>query len=136
MTLAEIEETLPNGFHDAEISKLSVDYETKIATITMNPWIGSMDAPPDNGRELYRAASLVLSGLAYLSIDPPDPRYPYDGPGTLRIDLCGGDTTHTIRELRPGEFAGKFFVDEWNSFITFIATDAVLAWQAESYERK
>jgi hypothetical protein len=136
MTLNEIEMTLPNGFHDAEVSRLSIDYLTKTASIELHPWVGSMDAPSDCGRELYRPAVLVLKGIIYLSIDPPDPRYPYDSIGSICIDLCDSEKTKTVRELKSGEFSGKFFVVDWNTFITFIASDAELLWQAEAYERK
>lgn len=135
MTLHEIERDLPNGFHDAEVSQITVDFASRSAVLELELWVGSMDSPSDGGRETYRPARLELRGLAYLTMDPPDPNYPYADPGAICVDLCKLDDALQAPTARPGDFVSRFFVMDWNAFITASAREAELTWTADPYDR-
>lgn len=63
--------------------------------------------------------------------DPPDPRYAYATPGSIRVDLCDADPAAPLPPPRPGEFAARFFVSTWNAFISVAAQDAALEWTGD-----
>jgi hypothetical protein len=133
MTLEEIAAALPNGLHDAEVSRLAFDLVARTATLELEIWIGDMSEPPAHGREVYRAARLKVRGVAYLAIEPPDARYQYTTPGAVRIDLCGAAKD----QLPPSSagFAARLFVTEWNCFVQLGAVDAELIWTGEHKDR-
>jgi hypothetical protein len=120
MTFREIENTLPNGFHDAKIESLSVDYKTGALSISMRMLIGTPGMP---GQEDYGPAELRVNRLLFCSVEPPDPTYPYAPDGNA-FNVQGDDgigdspALKTLREqLPPGASMYRFFVEEWNSFI-------------------
>jgi hypothetical protein len=72
MTLEELESSLPNGLHDAEVRRISIDYEHRKVTLELAVWVGKMEDPPDR-REAYRDGRIEISGLLFMVIEPPDP---------------------------------------------------------------
>ena len=138
MTLIDIEELLPNGFHDAEIEELVWDYRENSASFTMQFWVPE---ETDENPEIYRRGRLDLNGIMFIIIDAPCPRE-FDPPyksssGTLRID--GVQTTEsllpnliTLRQTVSPEISPySFYVDNWNSYIHIAAKEAILAWIGE-----
>jgi len=140
--LVEIENSLPNGFHDAFLESVEVDYVSKRAQIKLRLCIGDPDASAENEREAYRGANLELLGLVYLVIEGPDSRSKYAETEGLWID--GGEvksdsapaTPVPIEQLPSGAFAYWFFVRDWNSFIHVAARDARLQWSSEAASPK
>ena len=135
MTLFELARTLPNGFHDAELKSIHLDYEELEATLTVDLWIGSMQDPPEQ-RETYEPVKVQLSGLEYFLIDAPNPTGTpgehYKEPGTVRLDLCEPAPEITSKLPGPGE-ACLFFAERWNSFIHLAAAEAQIIWRGEKY---
>jgi len=133
MTLDEIAATLPNGFHDAELQTVAIDYPTSEARLILDLWIGDMGGT-EAERESYRLAEVTLSGLAFWISEPPDARYPYSDIGAHRIDIGSVDTLKSKRpaELPPapiGTFTNWIYVTDWNAFIYFAAKRASLEWR-------
>ncbi len=129
-TLDDLAQTLPNGFHDAELTHLSVDYARGEVRLGLMIWIGEM-SDETSGREAYRPAIVTVSGLVLLLIDPPCEGYPFGEPGAVRIDGGPGQPATSRSEL-PGipddAFLYWFFVDDWNAFIRVAARHATLEW--------
>lgn len=127
----KIEASLPNGFHDAELQKLVIDYMTMEAQVTLDIWIGQMNDP--GLRESYRQAILTLSGLVFWINDAPSSDYAYDVGGGIRIDsgsivsLEEGQKAH-LPPIPSDAFGNYFYVNDWNSSIFFAAKDASLTW--------
>jgi hypothetical protein len=139
MTLADIEELLPNGFHDAEIEKFIWDYRTNSASFTMELWVAE---DGDQSPEVYRKGRLDLKEIVFIMIDTPDIK-PYKASlGTLRID--GLATTESIlpnlaaltETVTPYVNAYSFYVDNWNSYIHIAAKESELIWIGEREVRK
>ncbi|MFZ2490206.1 MAG: hypothetical protein WA208_01850 [Thermoanaerobaculia bacterium] len=122
MNLAELAESLPNGLHDAELARWTVDYVARTAVLELELWVATDDSP----RELYRPARLTLSGVEYLVIEPPDPTYPFQGSKSITIDLSS-EATEFVPQAGAGT-AFRLFVAEWNSFICGAASRAELEW--------
>jgi hypothetical protein len=129
VTLEELEKTLPNGLHDSEVQRVAVDYELRKVTLEVAVWVGDMDDPPER-REAYKKGRIEISGLLFLVMEPPDPRYPFKT-SDLRIDGCdmSKNLDPALLKSLPGEaFFRSLWVNEWNAFIHIAAVGAEIAW--------
>ena len=127
-TLAELADFLPNGLHDAMIRTCAIDYVERQASFEVDVWVGNMSSSGPS-REARRLARLVLTGLAFIQIEPPDPAYPYGRPEPLTIDLCDPEPSDPVVSSMPaGTFVSRLFVSNWNAFIHVAATHAELTW--------
>src|SRR5882757_2617097 len=131
MTLADIEATLPNGFHDAEVEEFVWNFRTNSASFTMVLWVAE---DGDESLEVYREGRLDLKCVIFIMIDPPyprelDPRPSTSSSGTLRID--GVETTEsilpnlsTLTETVSADVSPySFYVENWNPYIHIAAKD-------------
>jgi len=144
MTLTELENTLPNGFHDCALKALAIDYERGTVRLAMSISVGDPDGPREQ-RDDCRSAQIELSGLVFFVIDPPDAGYDFKPSGEVWI--TDGYETRSIPEFTkaidkkllhavPQEaFLHSFFVNDWNSYIHVAATDCSVKWvgSAEHY---
>ena len=138
MTLQELEDSLPNGLHDAEIQQIAIDYQKRTMIVDLSVFVGDVDAPMEK-REAYREGTLVISGLQFAVIEPPDSRYPFATPGASRIDAC--DMTKKLdlgllQSLPKGSFVRSLFVDDWNAFVHIAALGADIQWKTSVVYRK
>jgi hypothetical protein len=137
LTLDELDEALPNGFHDAQIFSFELDYVAAIAKFRMNLLVGWPD-DPEPERQAYQEATLVVSGLCFCSIDPPSPTYPFvpDGqPICVSGDPAKPDNLPSFpglaAKLPHGTWCYRFFVHDWNAFIHIAGREAVVTWIGE-----
>ena len=128
MTLDDLEAALPNGLHDAEIHSIAIDYVARTARFILDAWVGTMDMPAGPERERYRRASLELTGLQYLAIQPPDFRPQYHFADTAPVKTGGLSPVDVPSPLPEDAFEAELFIADWNSFIQVAATDARLTW--------
>ena len=133
MTLEELEKTPPNGLHDAEVKRVAIDYERRTMVVDLAVWVGDMDGPPER-REAYRYARIDISGLCFLVMEQPDPKYPFHE-SDLRIDGC--DMSKNLKPdllsaLPADSFFRSLWVNEWNAFIHVAARDAKISWIEEA----
>ena len=131
MTLDDLALSLPNGFHDAELEKLTIDYAKAEARLILDVWVAEDMNPRE--REAYRLAEVTLFGLLFWVTDPPDARYPYQMAGSKRIDSGPMDTLtkNDLLKLLPvtaDAFVNWIFVSDWNAFIYVAAQDTMLKW--------
>jgi len=135
MTLEELADTLPNGFHDAQARSVSIDYVKREARLVIDLWVGDSSSGSTELREAYRKGELKLSGLFYWVIEPPDANYPYAESKQLWVDtgsLESASFNPSVKlpgVLQAGAFASWIFVQGWNSFMYVAATDASLEWK-------
>lgn len=137
MQLTEIENSLPNGFHDALVESITADYARKRIAIDLRLCVGDPDGKNKQEREGYRRGELKLLDFIYLVIDPPDLSYKYAAAKDLWID-AGEAKPNSIppnpsprAPLPDGAFAYWFFVRDWNSFIHVAAMEAKFQWSGE-----
>lgn len=134
MTLDEWDQRLPNGFHDAKILSIAIDYRASVAKFRLALHVGWPD-DPEPEREEYQDAEMIVTGLCFCSIDPPDPNYRFltDGqPICVGGDPAQADHFPALPELLAkcpaGTWCYRFFVHDWNTFIQIAARDAQIAW--------
>jgi hypothetical protein len=134
MTLAQIDEILPNGFHDAEIEQLIWNFQTNSAVLDIDFWV----ATEEKEREKRRSGRVELQGVVFLTVNPPEPSEldpkPYHPSGTLQIDgvltneSVFPDLPNLKSVLPQGTEVFSFYVVNWNSFIHIAASEATLVW--------
>ena len=127
MTLEEIADSLPNGFHDTQINSIRIDYVNREITLDVEIWVG--DSSEDDS-DVYRPAQLTLLRFLFCVIEAPDATYPYHEEKALWVD-AGSEETPRIatgiqlpEPLPKGAFTHWFFVNDWNAFIHVAAMDA------------
>jgi len=133
-SLREIDDDLPNGFHDALLEAVTVSFASNSAELDLRLFVGDPAAATEEEREAYKRAKLRLSELVYFVVDPPAPGHECRKGNALRIDA--GDATNESAPTAPkpqsvlptDAFAYWFFVDQWNSFIHVAARSASLQW--------
>jgi hypothetical protein len=127
MTFKEAEESLPNGFHDAKIVRILLDYPSGTLLMKMNILVGTPDSADIDE---YRSAELKVRGLYFFFIDPPDPRYPFR-PNGRPLKVSGDpatDSSPVIAKLPEEVSYYRFFVDLWNSFIHVAGSGVEISW--------
>jgi hypothetical protein len=129
MTIFEIANELPNGFHDSEVHTLQLDYPGRSIEIALDVWIGTMVDPPST-RETYRRGVLSITGLQYCAMDMPDERYPHADPGPLTVDLAESKAF-----VPAASFGCRLWVNEWNGFIHLSAQTAEFVWTGAPVNR-
>jgi hypothetical protein len=135
MTLEELEKTLPNGLHDSRVSRIAVDYEQRRLTLEIDVWVGDLGADTKEQREAYRYGQVLVDGLLFAVIEPPDPRYAFSNSAGLTIDGCDmrkNLSTELMSSLTSDAFFRSIWVNEWNAFIHIGAKNASLVWTADS----
>ena len=129
MNLLEIENLLPNGFHDAYLARLSLDFSRREAEFSIDILTGTDDQPVS---DRYRKCRLIIHDYAVVMLEPPvayrDIRKA-KGLGIDRTELSDeerravADSGYTIPK---DNFWLALFVYEWNSRIVINARDATL----------
>lgn len=147
MTLAELEKTLPSGFHDSALKSLSIDYERRTIRLEVSLCVGDPHGSREQ-RDDVRDALIDISGVVFLGIDPPSPAasYDFESPGEICV-VSGRETrsipgpTKTIDQklldrIPADAFSHSLFVINWNSYIHIAARDCAIKWlgATEHYE--
>ena len=123
------------SFHDAKFHTVHIDYKTRILEITCTLLTGDPDAPQREQREATADGTLLLSGLLYCAIQPPDTHSDFeeDGPD---ISSNGSVATTQFKSPLPAlpvvpndAFVHWFFATNWNAFLFVAATDARFLWK-------
>jgi hypothetical protein len=135
MTFEELSDELPNGFHDARIKNINLNFKDQAISIELDLWVADLeDVDPDR----MRSGTLkVLSPYLFL-IDPPDPGHvlmPEHGTLWTDGDPVKPGQNSELDKFRPQLPANacvyRFFVDEWNSFMYFAAAGVEFSWDDE-----
>lgn len=131
MNIAELEATLPNGFHDVRVERLSIEFVDRIAIFDVSIWIDDTASSVASEQEARHRGKLTFHGLQFCVLDPPDPRYPFAKSDALwLVDLVDADPKVVGSIPLPQEaFSVRFFVNQWNSFVHVAALDASLVWE-------
>ena len=127
MNWAELEQLLPNGFHDARLDGIAIDYRRRTAVFVLELWAVEEwpEQLPAVVPELYRRGRLTFTGLLACTVDVPNGEYQVPDACELWIDVA------TITEILPehsswpneplpeGAFVRSFyFMNDAASFIT------------------
>jgi hypothetical protein len=133
MTLDELENSLPNGLHDAIITAFSVDYVAPKLVLNLEVGISEYERPSGGWGYMYRRGTLSLLGLLGFAFDNfknPQPFLPGSATSisTGTLDQLGDRASFIPATLPAGAFSGYFFLQEHETTILFAAMDARLEW--------
>jgi hypothetical protein len=82
MTLEEIEKLLPNGLHDAQIKRMTRDYESAELVLKVRVLIGLPNQPlPD--RDRYRTADILFRQVYFCAVELPQTESAFRHPGSI-----------------------------------------------------
>jgi len=132
MTFEDLDQEFPNGFVDAEMTGIVVDFSNRSVTLRLNLRGNLPDSP---GRDEYAPATLVARDIFYISVEPPDREHLLSAKRShITVDGFSEDSDSfpLFAHLRPGLSAGafccRFYVHDWNSFIHLAARSADFSW--------
>jgi hypothetical protein len=130
MTFDEWDHELPNGFHDARISNIEIDYVRGLMTLKMGLLTEVEQGEVDHCAE----AVVLVSGLQFCSIGAPFATYPYQKRAAITVSGDPAKSDH-LPELNgltatfpKNTTCYRFFVHDWNSFIYIAAVDVQVRW--------
>lgn len=129
MTLSELDDTLPNGLHDAYLTGMSIRFDQSTATLFVKVLVSETEE-----RVRHADAEIRLQGLLAIVVE---------GPESVSRAIAGrlgmSSFTTTAEHFRglisfPPETHGLFhslYIEEpWNSFIHIAATSAEIEWRS------
>ena len=139
MTFEELDERFPNGFDDATITLITIDYGRRSARLDFGL---RCNLPESRDRDVYERGVLSLRGIYYVSIEPPDADHLL-WPDREKITVDGlPEDSHAFplfaqleSRLPAGAFCCRFFVHDWNSFIHIAAEDAEFSRAATNHDK-
>jgi hypothetical protein len=138
VTLVELENSLPNGFHDSALASFEVDYARRFLRARFSLKVGV----PDDSPETRNDGRVEITGLVFLVIDPPDKRSDFtaadevwiaDGYETASIPQFTGHLNELLKALPQGAFAHSFFVSDWNSYMHVAGSGCSIKWIGDRY---
>lgn len=131
MKLEELDETLPNGLHDARIKSLTHDYEKATVKLEVEILVGLPDNSPQN-RSRYRDAEIVFSRVIFCTIELPDHERIIGHPGSIWFKFWrteSGVLPEKIeKSLPPEALCYSLYILEWESQINIAAGDMSFTW--------
>jgi|TARA_R110000868_G_scaffold122464_1_gene324408 hypothetical protein len=127
MTLDELAISLPNGLHDAELHRCTIDYAARSVQLVLKLWVGRAEQ-----MEVYRPAIINIIGMHFWIVESPDPDYPGDD-AWLIIDtgeVSALERTPAIHlpDVPQTSFVNWIYVRQWNAFIYVAAETADHRW--------
>jgi hypothetical protein len=128
VTSTEIHAALPNGFHDAFLRELRVDFAGQEAWLAFDFHVGDPDADTEGGRETRRSGVLRLRGLASVKVEPPDSHYSFARPDGLWVDGGFGPYPGDASAPDDGFLRLWLFIQTWNARMMFTARECSLEW--------
>lgn len=138
MNFEEVANTLPNGFHDAELRRFEMDYVQRKLHFDLDVWIGDMHNPPE-AREIYRPSRVTVEKVAFLVIEPPDASCPWQEPGTITVDAGEGlpcQASSILPEIPAGSQMTWMYMDALNRYLLFAGGKTSLEWTGPEENRR
>lgn len=130
-TINKLAHTLPNGFHDAELLALSIDYTARTLSLRFSLWVGTMAHPAGAERERYALAMLSIQDFQSCIIEPPQGAMQLDEHDQTTVDGVEFRNAETkLPKLDEGMFQYEFFGFNWNSSIYVAARTATLSFDS------
>jgi hypothetical protein len=119
---------LPNGFHDAFLRDLRLDFTRAEARLQLEFWVGDLDASDEALREARRSGVLRLSGLASVTTEPPGPGHPFSDEDGLWVDGDFGAYPGDPPPPEDGLVRLWLFVETWNARMAFTCAGLTMEW--------
>ncbi len=138
MTLEILDNTLPQGLHDAQIRSCSRDFETATFTLFVRIVVG---LSLGNERRLeYRDGKITFHGVQYVVSEPPSAESTFRDAGCVWFEFSRtplGTISEDLNASLPSDILKySLFVLEWHSNIHLAALDVSFVWSDQLAESK
>lgn len=125
MTLEEVENSLPSGFHDARLHRLEIDWTSAQAAFEL--WVDVTDT--DDTQEYVQRARVEISGLGFISFEAPQSVNEATSAKGLWIDAEALSVAPDgYPPIPSGYFLHRIYVNNWNRFLFVCGQEATLIW--------
>jgi hypothetical protein len=130
LTLEDIENQLPWGLHDSYVERLDIDWTRGTVTLLARVMMGEH-------QQLDQRARVEISGLLYVSIEPPDLEWAAASRPPARdglwvqpepMEATGPQEDSSLPPAPVGYFRYRFHVSNWNRSFYICARDASFEW--------
>lgn len=129
--IEEIESELPNGFHDAKLISCNINYIHHSIHFEMDLYICDSYDISEN-INTFKRGELIIFDFLYCAIDPPDINFNFQNDGLWIASSGQIDKNNKLIKIPfkipHGYFSYYFFINDWNSFIYFIAKNVSFRW--------
>ncbi len=137
MNWDELEQLLPNGFHDARLDEISINYRARTAVFELELWAVTErpEHRPAEVPNLYRRGKVTFLGLLACTMDVPNGEYQVPDACELWVDVA--PMSYAISEfpswpkepLPEGAFSRAFyFLNDAASYVHIAAQDIDFEW--------
>jgi hypothetical protein len=131
MTLEDLDETLPNGLHDAQIRAITHDYESAVVKFDVRILVGLPDDAPPN-RFRYREGEILFHNVLFSGVEIPENGRILGHPGSIWFVFDRMDTgflpEKVAKSLPPEALCYSLYILEWESQIHIAAADVSFSW--------
>jgi hypothetical protein len=131
MTLEELDETLPNGLHDARIKALTHDFENATVRIVVEVLVGLPSDPPQD-QFRYRTAEVLFDKVLFCSVEAPENERILGHPGSIWFKFWltepGTLQERIVRVLPQDSLCYSIYILEWESQIQIAAGGMSFRW--------
>ena len=126
----DILDNLPNGFHDALLKSVFVNYEADEIVLSLDVCVGTPDDPILERRDEYKPGKLEFFGIQFFISEAPNRTSIFQNEAKPMIDIEGIETLPD--NLRPNLptvnrndfFAVWVYLNNFNSFLYICAQSA------------
>ena len=130
MTLEELDNSLPEGLHDAQIRSYVRDFEAATLTLFVKVVVGL--SREDNRRLQYRDGEIVFQGVQYFMSENPDAESTFRDSGCVWFSFSRADAgaiPEAVDKVLPlGLLRYSIFVQEWHSSMNIAAREVSFTW--------
>ncbi len=131
MTLEELDQTLPNGLHDAQIKAMMHDYELANLRLDVQIVVGMPEEDVAN-RLRYRSGVIMFHQVLFCAVEAPENEGILGHPGSIwfvvdRIKL-EAFPEKMAKALPPEALCYSLYILDWESEIRIAAGAVSFSW--------
>ena len=131
MTLEKLEQSLPNGLHDAKICSFARDLEKETLVLKVGVLVGLPDDPPEL-QDRYRDAIITFTGVKLFVVECPEASSAFPAPGGVFFNIAWtepGTFSREITDRLPHDTSCySLYVLDWESRIHLAVADMAFDW--------
>jgi hypothetical protein len=131
MTLEDLDQTLPNGLHDARIRSLRYDFESATVKLEVEILFGLPDDPPLE-RFRYRNGEILFHQVLFCSVEIPENARILKHPGSIWFVFSrterGVLPEKIVASLPMEALCYSLYILEWESQIHIASGNVSFSW--------
>lgn len=131
MSLNDIEQSLPNGFHDSKINAIYRNLKTETVKLYLDILVGLPDDEPARQRG-YRQGILTFEGVKIFISEEPSVESKFSDAGSLNFAISEGEVESVsqgiMKMINQECHIYTLFVQEWFSNLIVVADKIEFSW--------